>query len=441
MSGNNQSGNRAINCPNCGIALPGDKLFCVNCGEAVPGQQSRHGESQEQQPQQQPEPQQYHRTPQQPQQQQTPQKKKNLTPILISALIVAVVIIAALLILLLLQGRDPGQKNEVIESTSSGTTTGATGDPTGEPTTGPSGTPGTPENTGAPTETPSANPSETPTADPSETPTANPSETPSAGPSEKPTDTPSETPTTDPSEEPTDSPPETPSTPEDPARYVSTAEELDAALNSLTDGDTIKLMSNISYTKAVSIQAVTLYIDLNGYTLDVEASGDDIALYVYDGGRLLLVDPENGAFSVYSSPGAAVAVFVLSAGSYVELTNVRFNGDSSTGALYVATGGEAVVFGNATNAGTFYNSYGVWADGGKITVKGNVISTGAGIGVLSRNGGEVIVEGDISVSDIYRYICFDEEEFYTQDQFMTPTTKTGYYTYSDGISVVWVKAS
>ena len=193
--------------------------------------------------------------------------------------------------------------------------------------------------------------------------------------------------------------------------------------------------------------ALTCYLDLNGYTLDLEV-GTSHALYIHSGGKLLLVDPTNGAFNVYAETLDYPSIYVIDTGSRLEVTNVTYAGNSAMGAIFVyghATGfSEVTVYGNITNESTHSDSYAIWTQGGIISVKGDVTAT-HGIAVLvttpeGRYGGEVIIDGVINVGVSNRYIRFGADNYITQGQSISPTTRAGYDTYSDGMNSVWVRA-
>ena len=185
---------------------------------------------------------------------------------------------------------------------------------------------------------------------------------------------------------------------------VANATELAAVLSSVADGDTIKLLDDITYDSAIYLYNKTVYLDLNGNTLNATSG-----LSVQDG-ELLLADPANGAFNV--SGQYPSLIFALSAyDSKIEVTNV-------TGMSYF---------------------YAVSADGSnaEVIVYGNVSQPGTGASVRARNGAEVTVEGTITS---VVYIDLAGTEIFPED-FTIPSTKAGYLTYTDGTSTVWVKCN
>jgi LPXTG-motif cell wall-anchored protein len=75
---------------------------------------------------------------------------------------------------------------------------------------------------------------------------------------------------------------------------------------------------------------------------------------------------------------------------------------------------------------------------GEIWVKGNVTSNMNG--VVAEDGGIVVVDGEIDASLIYITLRIDTGQVLnlSADDFTTPTTRTGYLTYTDGVNTVWV---
>ena len=196
---------------------------------------------------------------------------------------------------------------------------------------------------------------------------------------------------------------------------VADADQLIAAFAQPGD-NTIRLLNNISYDYATLgshcalaiSEDKTITLDLNGKTLNTER------LHVSNGGKVRLLDPANGQFNV-SFDGTAAAVTANGAGSKVEVTNANYTGN--TGNAVDAWGGEAIVYGNVT-------------------------STDRGVG--AGYGGEITIDGTITVPAGKTYIDLD---FATKaaGEYATPTTKTGYRTYTFdsvyGTNTVWVKCN
>jgi len=199
------------------------------------------------------------------------------------------------------------------------------------------------------------------------------------------------------------------------AKYTSLGDALDAIP---TGGDeTIKLLENITHNDSIMLIDKSLILDLNGKTLDVVAPYG-MALAV-NSGRLVLLDPNDGAFNVMGEYG-----------------------------VWVENGGKAEVT-NATAADRGYHySYGVYADGpgSEVRVCGNVTvdtSDSSNHGVVVFNGGKVTIDGNITVPIGAGYIWFrngSADTHKTKSEFEAATTKVGYYTYTDGTtSTVWAR--
>ncbi|MCL1951978.1 MAG: hypothetical protein FWF60_04040 [Oscillospiraceae bacterium] len=173
--------------------------------------------------------------------------------------------------------------------------------------------------------------------------------------------------------------------------------------------NTIRLTDNITYDVELWISAAkTITLDLNGKTLNfnnrVCAGG---------GGKLLLAAPANGQFNLSYSGGSSAAVWAGD-DSIVEVTNVNGTGNFCA---VCGTGGEVVVYGNVT---------------------------GGNVGAYADCGGKVTIDGTLTTSGTYIQFWDDDNDIEinkTAAQFSTPTTKTGYKTYTDGTSTVWVKCA
>jgi len=176
---------------------------------------------------------------------------------------------------------------------------------------------------------------------------------------------------------------------------VGTLTAFHNAITNAADGDTIRLTANIDYDGGISIEHKTITLDLSGKTLNV-LNG----LVVEDGG-FLLANPASGQFNVDfvdAEPDSAVYV-----------TNVAYTGDEDACVVAAFGGSEVIVYGNVTSA-----TRGAYAGfGGKITINGT----------LTASGTYIDLEGTVK----------------TAADYTTPTTKTGYRTYTDGTSTVWVK--
>ena len=104
-----------------------------------------------------------------------------------------------------------------------------------------------------------------------------------------------------------------------------------------------------------------------------------------------------------------------------------------------ANGGSVVTVGGGVTVGGV-NNIGVYAYGGTINVAGNVVSTGIGAMAeknYSYGNGTVTISGSLSSGT--PFVVLGETEK-TPEQITEPTTKSGYLTYTDGTSNIWIKS-
>jgi len=192
---------------------------------------------------------------------------------------------------------------------------------------------------------------------------------------------------------------------------VGNAGALTVALSSFTSGDTIKLTADINYSAWIDIDSKIVTLDLNGFTLNATNG-----LRVNNNGKLLLVNPANGEFNV-STTGTSFNVQVYGANAKAEITSATTT--TANYAVY-ANDGEVIVYGDVKQ------------------LKPGATSAHAGAWVMS---GKVTVEGSITVTEGAAYAKFGPlpGTDKTSEQKTTPTTKTGYFTYTNGSGTVWVK--
>ena len=170
---------------------------------------------------------------------------------------------------------------------------------------------------------------------------------------------------------------------------VSSSTELEAALGSAIDGDTIRLTADIDYYKGIAISRKTITFDLNGYELNVTNNAGD-GLNV-DGGVVNLIGA--GAFNVSSSAGDGLKV---DDGSVVNLIGAgAFNVSSSADFCYGvnANNGSRATVSNATATGNCIGAHAA-GSGSFVRVTNNVISA-HGSGAVARNGGTLSIGGNV----------------------------------------------
>lgn len=195
---------------------------------------------------------------------------------------------------------------------------------------------------------------------------------------------------------------------------------LEDALASIQDGDTLKILRNITYDKRILIESKRITIDLNGFNLNVEnyptkADYDreksmliGYGLYITTrfGPSAVYLKGE-GEFNVNGDYGGVCAVvtnYGLSDSRRIDITVTNVSSNT----------GRAIEFGKLTSGGIEYNpqgatmtvrgnveardGYAVYTSGflQSITVGGNVIASG-GHGITANWGAEVMVLGDVNV--------------------------------------------
>ena len=148
--------------------------------------------------------------------------------------------------------------------------------------------------------------------------------------------------------------------------------ELKTLFNTVANGDTVKLMENITFTSSIEIGVAvgsrTVILDLNGKTLNATAG-----VYVSDQSSLLLKDPGDGQFNVSGVSGSSTAaVYTEGAGAKVEVSNIKVS-TAGNNALEARSGSTVIVYGDITHTGA------------------------SGYGAIVRNGSEATVNGAITV--------------------------------------------
>ena len=173
---------------------------------------------------------------------------------------------------------------------------------------------------------------------------------------------------------------------------VDTASGLSTLLSGPGSGNFIRLTDDITLRDPVVIDGKDVVFDLNGHTLDIEATGGDTALTVGNGGSVRLTGP--GALNVLSE---YIAVSV--SGGDATVTNVRVVGDGSL-AVFAENGGTVMVEGSVTAEGNMASgspACGIFSDDGTVVVKGDVTTTGnSSVGVYLPEAGDVTVEGNVT---------------------------------------------
>lgn len=199
---------------------------------------------------------------------------------------------------------------------------------------------------------------------------------------------------------------------------------LDQALIYVADGQTIKLLKDVTYGSTILAYVGSLTLDVNGWSLSVGTT-NQTCLYAGNGYDLTITDSAGGGSVALSASGGSglAGLYANGYGSEINIdvpTSVNVVGDSSYG-VYAITGGVVSVTGDITVSGTA--SYGAYADSG---VYGSLVT----------------IDGEIYSTN---YVYVNGNSFYGPDECITPTTKEGYYTFRDTgdsanpQSTVWVK--
>ncbi len=171
---------------------------------------------------------------------------------------------------------------------------------------------------------------------------------------------------------------------------------LNEALSEFADGQTIKFLTNITYSNSIIADAKSISIDLNGFDLTVDNVVGH-ALQAINNGTLNISDEiEIGVLNVNSSGAEKSAAYVNSGGKINITGNLtaEFPGGLNNQAIFAAyadgTDSKINIIGNTTG----YTA-GVYAQNGAvITVTGNV--SGSYYGAYAAYNGMVDITGDVN---------------------------------------------
>jgi hypothetical protein len=186
---------------------------------------------------------------------------------------------------------------------------------------------------------------------------------------------------------------------------------LDEAIEAAGNGGTITLLTDIRYQKEIILKDKNLHFDLKTYRLNIGNGTSDPALEV-DGGTLSIDDDEGGEFNIVAG---YIGLKLLNGGS-ATVTSVSEERESALAGYGIsANGGTATVKGNIKvtgNVGEAMNVGGgcsirvmgdiecrkgitVGGSGTKVIIDGNITSKN-GTPIEAYNGGSVTVKGDAS---------------------------------------------
>ncbi|NMA26029.1 MAG: hypothetical protein GX936_10260 [Clostridiales bacterium] len=170
---------------------------------------------------------------------------------------------------------------------------------------------------------------------------------------------------------------------------------LDGALAAVKNGETIRLLGNIDYDGGLVIDGADITFDLNGYTLNVNNS-TGTGIKVRNGGKVECINwGTKGSFNV---TGYEYGVWA-DASTVVRVNNITSKGSTAYNfGVFAKDSAEVIVENDIVVSG--YSSRGVAANGGVVTVKGDVSLTegsGESVGLDVFNEGSVVVEGSVNV--------------------------------------------
>ena len=222
------------------------------------------------------------------------------------------------------------------------------------------------------------------------------------------------------------------------AQYYDLTSALAAVPTGGTKQTTIKLLADITYPmEYCTMDNKKITFDLNGHDLIFTGS-----LWIDNGSNIDYIG--KGKFEVNRTT-SYTALYLLR-GSTCKLTGVTINDTAGIGTGRYAEGiycydySTVIVNGDVlaiSNGDISSNSYAIYAiDNGTVTVNGDVIALGNGYGALAFGGSTVTINGTMTTNTIYINVGYI---YKTQADFTLPTTKTGFLTYTDGTSTVWVK--
>jgi hypothetical protein len=187
------------------------------------------------------------------------------------------------------------------------------------------------------------------------------------------------------------------------------------ALNSLSSGDTVTLLDDVTESVVPVFTECTL--DLNGHTLKAdEISASKYFILVFTGYSLTIKDSAGGGCIQYY--GGSDAITIMNNGTLCIQSGTIIGGGT---AIYsVAVDG---IGGCTIEGGTIVsNGVAIHVDGGNLTVLGGMIQSG-GDNIFAIEGAEnytVAISGGRIVGKI-------DESFYT-NEYQTPTVNTVFYT-------------
>ena len=240
---------------------------------------------------------------------------------------------------------------------------------------------------------------------------------------------------------------------------------LESALSAVPAGGAsptaIKLLQNIAKTDGCTIDNKKITFDLNGYDL-IFSSSTGSGLVVNNGAAVDYTGAGNFK-AITTRSGVTASAVTVSGASSCTLTRAEGLAAYTNAVSCSGNNSSLTVNGDVYSSGSEY-CYGVSASyNAAVTVNGNILCDGNGVyGVSGYNEATVTVNGNITVPQGVGARAFTNSDLdggkitvngaitaklyiqvastaKNQADSISPTTKTGYFTYADGTSTVWVK--
>ena len=239
---------------------------------------------------------------------------------------------------------------------------------------------------------------------------------------------------------------------------------LATALAAVTDATptTIKILKDIDHIGSVQLINHNITFDLNGHFVNLEATGVAETALIVNGGSLgltgsgeLAITGNANGIKVQNNGTATVTSTKVIGGSGGIAAAAEGNGilvvlddaiatSYSDCAVLANFGGSVTVNGNVQSVWQAAFAGQPAISGGRkstVYIKGNATATATSVGsaaVHAFAGGEITIDGTLTTDIPSRYILVGNTQKGIAD-ITQPTTKSGYYTYTDNTSKVWVK--
>src|SRR6056297_1705429 len=173
---------------------------------------------------------------------------------------------------------------------------------------------------------------------------------------------------------------------------------LDDAISAASDGDSIKLLSNIPLNTPISVSGKAITIDLNGFNMEVNVSKPE-SILATNGANLIIkdVNSSGGALTVHTVTGHYGIHADNATIEIVGSVDVDANGSIEPGYGAYANNGGKIDF---TGSLEGYDACAYADNGSEITINGN-LDGGFGSRVEAHSGSKIIVNGNASVELVH----------------------------------------